>query len=89
MDRYLARVQGNRMNLQLICATSTWIAAKYEEIYPVEVKDCVYASDRAFTKQQVLDILDTGSGQFLGHAWPHTAKAGNGFGGYFGHVWVV
>jgi len=32
------------------------IAAKYEEIYPPEVKDCVYLTARAYTKQDVLDM---------------------------------
>lgn len=32
------------------------IASKYEEIYPPEVKDFVYVTDRAYTKNEILDM---------------------------------
>ena len=32
------------------------VASKYEEIYPPEVKDFVYITDRAYSKQQVLSM---------------------------------
>lgn len=32
------------------------IASKYEEIYPPYVKDFVYITDKAFTKEQVLEM---------------------------------
>lgn len=36
--------------------TALLIAAKYEEIYPPELKDFVFISDRAYTKQDVLQM---------------------------------
>lgn len=56
MDRYLAKVEVDRDTLQLVAVTSLWIAGKYEEIYPPEVKDCVYSTDRAYTKQNIIDM---------------------------------
>jgi cyclin B len=32
------------------------IACKYEEIYPPELKDFVYITDRAYTKEDVLQM---------------------------------
>jgi len=56
LDRYLSLVQIDRAQLQLVGVTSLFIACKYEEIYPPEVRDCVYITDRGFTRQQVLDM---------------------------------
>ena len=36
--------------------TALLIASKYEEIYPPELKDFVYITDRAYTKQDVLQM---------------------------------
>jgi cyclin B len=35
---------------------SMFIACKYEEIYPPELKDFVYITDNAYSKQEVLDM---------------------------------
>jgi hypothetical protein len=56
IDRYLSQVQVERQKLQLVGVTALLIACKYEEIYPPEVKDCVYITDRAYTRQDVLDM---------------------------------
>lgn len=55
MDRFLSKAQVPRRRLQLVAMTSLLIASKYEEIYPPEVRDCVYMSDRAYTRQDVID----------------------------------
>lgn len=55
IDRYCARVQIPRQKLQLIGVTALFIASKYEEIYPPEMKDFVFVTDRAYTKQEVLE----------------------------------
>jgi cyclin B len=36
--------------------TALFIACKYEEIYPPEVKDCVYITDHAYTREEVLEM---------------------------------
>jgi hypothetical protein len=56
LDRYLGLVDVERSRLQLVGVTALFIAAKYEEIYPPEVRDCVYITDRGFTRQEVLDM---------------------------------
>lgn len=56
LDRYLSRVEVQRQKLQLVGVTALLVACKYEEIYPPEVKDCVYITDRAYTRQEVLDM---------------------------------
>ena len=36
--------------------TAMLLAAKYEEIWPPEVRDFVYISDQAYTREQILDM---------------------------------
>lgn len=59
LDRYLSRVRVERKELQLVGVTALLLASKYEEIYPPEVKDCVYITDRAYTRQDILDMEAT------------------------------
>jgi len=54
IDRYLEKVEINRNKLQLIGVTSLFIACKYEEIYPPELKDFVYITDKAYSKEDIL-----------------------------------
>ena len=50
IDRYLEQIQIKRTNLQLVGVTAMLIASKYEEIYAPEVRDFVYITDNAYTK---------------------------------------
>jgi cyclin B len=56
IDRYCKLVQVKRSSLQLVGVTALLIACKYEEIYPPEVRDCVYITDRAYQSSEVLDM---------------------------------
>lgn len=56
IDRYLEKEQVARQKLQLVGVTAMMIASKYEEIYPPEVKDYVYITDNAYTKEEVLKM---------------------------------
>jgi hypothetical protein len=56
IDRYLARSEVSRPKLQLVGVTALLIASKYEEIYPPELRDLVYICDRAYTKQEILEM---------------------------------
>lgn len=56
IDRYLEREQVNRQKLQLVGVTAMLIACKYEEIYPPIVKDFVYITDNAYTKEEILQM---------------------------------
>lgn len=54
IDRYLELEQIKRTNLQLVGVTAMLIASKYEEIYAPEVRDFVYITDNAYTKEEIL-----------------------------------
>lgn len=55
IDRYLANVDIERELLQLVGVTAFLLAAKYEEIYPPELRDIIVITDRAYSRQDVLD----------------------------------
>ncbi|CAG9465988.1 unnamed protein product [Pedinophyceae sp. YPF-701] len=56
IDRFLAHKQVTRKNLQLVGVTAMLIASKYEEIWAPEVRDFVYISDKAYTRDQILQM---------------------------------
>ena len=56
IDRYLSKNETNRMKLQCVGVTSMFIASKYEEIYPPELKDFVYITDKAYVKSDILEM---------------------------------
>jgi cyclin B len=56
IDKYLEIKCVSRQSLQLVGVSCFLIAAKYEEIYPPEIRDLVYITDRAYTKEQILEM---------------------------------
>lgn len=54
IDRFLESKQIMRNRLQLVGVTAMLIACKYEEIYAPEVRDFVYITDKAYTKEEIL-----------------------------------
>merc|ERR1719456_682745 len=56
IDRFLERKSMTRKKLQLVGVTGMLIAAKFEEIYPPEVRDFVYITDKAYTKEEILSM---------------------------------
>jgi len=54
IDRYLEKKAVVRQQLQLVGVTAMFLASKYEEIYPPELKDFVYVTDRAYSKEQLI-----------------------------------
>lgn len=62
LDRYLSKVSILRGRLQLVGVTALFIACKFEEVYPPEVRDFVFITDNAYSREQVLrmetDILN-------------------------------
>ena len=56
IDRYLEKNDTNRAKLQLVGITAMFIACKYEEIYPPDLKDFVYITDGAYVKSDVLKM---------------------------------
>ena len=63
IDRYLEKKQVRRSKYQLLGVSAMLIASKYEDIYPPEIKDFVYITDYAYTRDEVKemesDILNT------------------------------
>lgn len=51
IDRYCEKKQIMRTNYQLLGVTAMLIASKYEEIYAPEIRDFVYITDKAYTKE--------------------------------------
>lgn len=56
IDRFLEAKQVSRKHLQLVGVTAMLVASKYEEIWAPEVRDFVYISDRAYTRDQILNM---------------------------------
>lgn len=56
IDRYCHKGHVMRSQLQLVGVTALLVACKYEEIYPPEVSDCVYITDRAYTRSDILEM---------------------------------
>jgi G2/mitotic-specific cyclin-B, other len=56
IDRYLERKPVIRQKLQLVGVTAMLLASKYEEIFAPEVRDFVYITDKAYTREQILEM---------------------------------
>jgi cyclin B len=54
IDRFLEKRNTLRRHLQLVGVTSLLIAAKFEELYPPQIHDFVYVTDKAYTKEEVI-----------------------------------
>ena len=53
-DRFLSSMSVMRSKLQLVGATSMYIASKLEEIFPQELGEFAYITDNTYSKQQVM-----------------------------------
>ena len=62
IDKYLSKSSINRKYLQLLGITSMFIASKYEDIYPPEIKDFIFVTNNTYSKDELIklesDILD-------------------------------
>ena len=56
MDRYLESVEVERQKLQCVGVTALLIASKFEEVFPAQIKDCVFFTDNAFTPREILEM---------------------------------
>lgn len=56
IDRFLMVKSVSRKHLQLVGVTAMLVASKYEEIWAPEVRDFVYISDRAYNRDQILNM---------------------------------
>ena len=53
MDRYLIKEKIKREKFQLLGVTSLLIASKFEEIYPPEIRDFVYITEKTYLKEEI------------------------------------
>jgi G2/mitotic-specific cyclin-B, other len=72
VDRFLQCQVIKRRDLQLVGVSSLMIAAKYEEIYPLELNDLVYICDNAYGRRDVSLVLEVGDVSFS--KYPHLSK---------------
>jgi hypothetical protein len=57
IDRYLYKfTQCPRIKLQLVGVCALLIACKYEEIFSPELRDFVYVTDKAYSKEDILNL---------------------------------
>jgi cyclin B len=56
LDRFLQMKQVRRSKLQLVGVACMSIAAKYEEIYPPELRDYVHVTDRAYSRKEIVEM---------------------------------
>jgi hypothetical protein len=56
VDRYLSLVEVRQRHLQLVGAAAFLIAAKFEEVKPPDVKDLVYYTAEAYTRQDIVKM---------------------------------
>ena len=54
VDRYLMVSRGTRSTLQLVGVSAILLAAKHEEIWPPEVRECIYISANTYTREDIL-----------------------------------
>ncbi len=56
IDQYCTANPVIRSKLQLVGVSALLVACKFEEIYPPEVRDCVYITDHAYSREEVLEM---------------------------------
>eukprot|EP00667_Euglena_gracilis_P007083 EG_transcript_7153 len=54
IDRFLEKKMVSRQKLQLVGVVGMLLAAKYEEIYPPEVKDFIYIAANTYSREDIL-----------------------------------
>uniref|UniRef100_A0A7S3NPB6 Cyclin-like domain-containing protein n=1 Tax=Aureoumbra lagunensis TaxID=44058 RepID=A0A7S3NPB6_9STRA len=56
LNDYFKKETTRKDELQLIGITALFIAAKYEEVNPPDLQDCVYVTDQTYTEIEVLEM---------------------------------
>uniref|UniRef100_A0A3Q4I4D1 Cyclin B1 n=1 Tax=Neolamprologus brichardi TaxID=32507 RepID=A0A3Q4I4D1_NEOBR len=56
IDRFLQDNPVPKKQLQLVGVTAMFLASKYEEMYPPEISDFAYVTDKAYTTAQIRDM---------------------------------
>lgn len=56
LDRYLEQKATARRYLQLVGVSALLIAAKFEEMYPPQISDLVYVTDKAYSSDDIIKM---------------------------------
>ncbi|XP_061603629.1 G2/mitotic-specific cyclin-B1 [Phyllopteryx taeniolatus] len=56
IDRFLQDNPVSKKQLQLVGVTAMFLASKYEEMYPPEISDFAFVTDRAYTTAQIREM---------------------------------
>jgi len=56
IDKFLSKMEVSRDRLQLLGTAATYIASKFEEIYPPDVAEFVYITDDTYEREHVLKM---------------------------------
>ena len=56
IDQFMSKKKIQKSQLHLLGVSTLLIAAKYEEIYPPELRDFLVVSENKFTKEMVLQM---------------------------------
>ncbi|CAA3029957.1 G2/mitotic-specific cyclin-2-like [Olea europaea var. sylvestris] len=56
IDRFLAKQSVGRKKLQLVGLVAMLLASKYEEVFVPVIDDLIFISDKAYTRQEVLQM---------------------------------
>ncbi|KAJ4926237.1 hypothetical protein JOQ06_008418, partial [Pogonophryne albipinna] len=56
IDRFLQDNPVPKKQLQLVGVTAMFLASKYEEMYPPEISDFAYVTDKAYTTAEIRDM---------------------------------
>jgi len=56
IDRYLERNKVSKHHLQLVAVGCLFIASKYEEIFPPQIRDLVYICDKAYNENEIIKM---------------------------------
>lgn len=56
LDRYLTKNQINREKFQLLGITCLFLASKYEDIYPPELKECLFVTENSYSRDDLLRL---------------------------------
>ena len=56
IDRYLSKNQIHREKLQLLGISALFLASKYEDIYPPDLKECLFVTENSYSKDDFLKI---------------------------------
>lgn len=54
IDKFCSLAKVSRSEYQLVGVTAMFIASKFEEIHPPEVRDFVYITDKTYNRLQII-----------------------------------